>query len=121
MLVSPIAHERLARLAHVDVEARNRELARYTEAMRRWRRGASVPFVDVFTPTRPAMAAAPAPLTINGIHLNEEGDRVFAGVLLTALGLEPAPAAAATAVKASTRCASRCATRTSCSSTASGR
>ena len=29
------------------------------------------------------------PLTINGIHLNEDGDRVFAGVLMTALGLEP--------------------------------
>ena len=38
-----------------------------------------------------AMAAAPAPLTINGIHLNEAGDRVFAGVLLTALGFDAGP------------------------------
>ena len=34
LLVSPIAHETLARLTHVDAEARNRELARYTDAMR---------------------------------------------------------------------------------------
>ena len=34
---------------------------------------------------------SPEPLTINGIHLNENGDRVFAGILMTALGFEPAP------------------------------
>jgi hypothetical protein len=41
------------------------------------------------------MATASSPLTVNGIHLNEAGDRVFAGVLLAALGLaaEPLPAA----------------------------
>jgi hypothetical protein len=33
-LISPIAHERLPRLVHVDVDARNRELARYTEGRR---------------------------------------------------------------------------------------
>ena len=69
----------LARLVHVDVDARNRELARYTEAMRSLAARLGVPFVDVFTPMRTAMAASPAPLTINGIHLNETGDRVFAG------------------------------------------
>jgi len=59
-----------------------------------------VPFVDAFTPTRTAMAAAPEPLTINGIHLNETGDRVFAGILMTALGLEPTPSdTSATTVK----------------------
>lgn len=88
VLVSPIAHEKLARLVHVDVEARNRELARYTEAMRRVAARLSMPFADVYTPTLQAMAAAKAPLTINGMHLNEEGDRVFARVLLDALGLD---------------------------------
>jgi lysophospholipase L1-like esterase len=92
-LVSPIAHEKLARLVHVDVEARNRELARYTETMRKVAGGRGVPFADVFTPMRQAMASAASPLTINGIHLNEAGDRVFAGILLQALGLatEPLP------------------------------
>jgi lysophospholipase L1-like esterase len=92
VLVSPIAHEKLARLVHVDADARNRELARYTESMRRLAARLEVPFVDVFTPMREAMAVAPQPLTINGIHLNETGDKVFAGILMTALGFEPAPA-----------------------------
>ncbi len=90
-LVSPIAHEKLARLVHVDVDARNRELARYTEAMRRVAARVHVPFADVFTPTLEAMRAARAPLTVNGIHLNEEGDRVFAGILTEALGFGAAP------------------------------
>jgi lysophospholipase L1-like esterase len=94
VLVSPIAHERLARLVHVDVDARNRELARYTEAMRRLAARLDVPFADVFTPTQAAMASAGEALTINGIHLSEAGDRVFAGILLGALGLAPEPAAA---------------------------
>jgi lysophospholipase L1-like esterase len=101
VLISPIAHERLPRLVHVDAAARNRELARYTEAMRVLAARLAVPFVDVFTPTQAAMAAAREPLTINGIHLNEAGDRVFAGILMTALGLEPAPAdTSASTVKA---------------------
>ena len=33
-------------------------------------------------------AAATTPLTINGIHLNEDGDRVVACLLMEALGLE---------------------------------
>jgi lysophospholipase L1-like esterase len=101
VLVSPIAQERLARLVHVDVEARNRELARYTDAMRALAARLDVTFADVFTPMRGAMAKAPEPLTVNGIHLNEAGDRVFAGVLMTALGFEPAPAdTSGSAVKA---------------------
>ena len=87
--VSPIAHERIARLVHVDVDARNRELERYTEAMRRVTARLGVPFADVFTPMREAMATAKRPLTVNGMHLNDEGDKVFAVVLLTALGLAP--------------------------------
>jgi lysophospholipase L1-like esterase len=101
VLVSPIAHEALPRLVHVDVEARNRELARYTEVMRALAGRLDVAFADVFTPMRAAMASAPAPLTVNGIHLNETGDRVFAGALMTALGFEPAPAdTSASALKA---------------------
>jgi hypothetical protein len=88
-MVSPIAHERLPRLVHVDVEARNRELGRYTEAMRRVTTRLGVPFADVFTPMREAMTTAKTPLTVNGMHLNEEGDKVFAVVLLRALGLAP--------------------------------
>jgi lysophospholipase L1-like esterase len=89
-LISPIAHEKLGHLVHVDVDARNRELARYTEAMRKVAARQQVTFVDLFTPTKELMekSAGATPLTINGIHLNEDGDRVVACLLLEALGLE---------------------------------
>jgi lysophospholipase L1-like esterase len=86
VVVSPIAHERLARLPRVDVDARNRELARYTEAMSRISGKQGVPFVDLFTPTRALMAQGGPALTINGIHLNEYGDRIVARLLMDALG-----------------------------------
>jgi lysophospholipase L1-like esterase len=88
VLVSPIAHEKLAHLVHVDVEARNRELARYTEAMRGVAARRQVTFVDLYTPTKRAMEAASTKLTINGIHVNEEGDRVVARMLMDALGFD---------------------------------
>ena len=88
VLVSPIAHERLARLPRVDVNARNRELARYTEAMGRISGQQGVPFVDLFTPTLALMAQGSPAMTINGIHLNEDGDRIVAQLLMTALGFD---------------------------------
>lgn len=91
VLVSPIAHERLERLVHVDVDERNRLLARYTDVMRLVAARRQVAFVDLFEPTRRAMAAARRPLTINGIHVNEDGDRVVANVLLEAFGPPQAP------------------------------
>jgi lysophospholipase L1-like esterase len=92
-LVSPIAHERLARLAaYLDVDAQNRMLARYVDVMRRVAARRNVLFVDLFTPTQKAMASAAAPLTINGIHVNDEGDRVVADLLMEGLGFGPPPA-----------------------------
>src|SRR5918993_3993846 len=68
-LVAPLAHERLPHLVHVDVDGRNRELARYTEAMRRVAADRATPFVDLFTPSKRIMdEGAAGPLTINGIH-----------------------------------------------------
>jgi lysophospholipase L1-like esterase len=95
-LISPIAHEKLARLPRVDVDARNTELARYTDAMRRVAGQNSAPFVDLYTPTKKAMETASSPLTINGIHLNEDGDRIVAGLLMTGLGFDTAADAPAT-------------------------
>jgi lysophospholipase L1-like esterase len=90
-LISPIAHERLARLEHyVDVDARNRELARYTDAMRKVAAARHVTFVDLFSPTKKLMELAAEPLTINGIHLNATGDRVVAGLLMEGLGFKAA-------------------------------
>jgi len=86
VLVSPIAHEQLARLPQVDATARNRELARYTEAMRRIAGERGVAFVDLFSPTRELMAKGGPAITINGIHLNEDGDRIVAQLLMAGLG-----------------------------------
>lgn len=86
VLVSPIAHERLARLPRVDVEARNRELARYTDAMARVATQNDVAFVDLFTPTLALMAQNGSPMTINGIHVNDNGDRIVARLLMDKLG-----------------------------------
>lgn len=89
-LISPLAHERLPRLApYVDADARDRELARYTETMRQVAARRHVTFVDLFTPTKALMARAAEPLTINGIHVNESGDRIVADLLMEGLGLTP--------------------------------
>jgi hypothetical protein len=102
VLISPIAHERLARLPRIDVAARNRELARYTEVMRKVAAEQRVGFVDLYSPTATMMAAVKEPMTINGIHVTEEGDRLVARTLIDVFGgqdrvgpLEPrAPTAA---------------------------
>lgn len=94
-LVSPIAHERLARLPRIDTEARNTLLARYTETMRTVAARHNVPFVDLFTPTRELMAkgdSSAAALTINGIHVTERGDRIVAALLMRALGFDTSAA-----------------------------
>lgn len=91
VLVSPLAHERLPQLVHVDVEARNADLARYTEAMGRVARANNVLFVDLFTASARVMMTETAPLTTNGIHLNDHGDRVVAELLLHGLGIDPPP------------------------------
>ena len=98
-LVSPIAHESLPRLVHVDAAAHNRDLQRYTEAMRSVAARRRVPFVDLFTPSLAAMEKAPLPLTDNGIHLNQAGDRVIAGLLMDGLGFTAAAAPVASAAQ----------------------
>ena len=86
VLVSPTAHERLARLPRIDVSARNRELARYTAAMRKVAAELRVGFIDLHSETLTVMAAFAGDLTINGIHLTEEGDRIVARSLIDHFG-----------------------------------
>jgi lysophospholipase L1-like esterase len=108
VLISPTAHERLARLPRIDVAARNRELARYTEAMRKVAGEMKVGFVDLHTPTvsltggtevPPAQGVGVVSLTINGIHLTEHGDRVVGRLLVDALTAGAAREATAAEVK----------------------
>ena len=78
---SPIAHENLKSPNLPDGSANNEKLAIYTDAMRDVCKAKSVTFVDLFTPTRELYTAAEKPLTMNGIHLLDHGDRAVANVI----------------------------------------
>ncbi|MEI7780634.1 MAG: PVC-type heme-binding CxxCH protein, partial [Planctomycetota bacterium] len=93
VLVSPLAHENLKRPSLPDGSENNRNIALYTEAMRKVAAQEGAIFVDLFTPSREAMAKSAQPWTINGIHLNEHGDREVGRILDEAL-FGPRPAAA---------------------------
>lgn len=79
---SPIAHENLDNPNLPDGSANNVNLAAYTAAMEEVCRAKNVAFVDLFTPTKALYAAAAKPLTMNGIHLLEHGDRAVAEVIV---------------------------------------
>ena len=95
VLLSPIAQENLGDPHVTDGQANNANIALYTKAMSEAAAKHKVVFVDLFTPTRKLMDGQPkgaAPLTINGIHLNEDGDAKVASLLDEAL-FGPRPAA----------------------------
>ena len=87
VLVSPIAFENLGRPTHPDGKQQNENLKLYSEAMARVAKRHNVPFVDLFTPTLKMMNEfkVGGPLTINGIHLREQGDEVVSLLLDEAL------------------------------------
>jgi putative heme-binding domain-containing protein len=81
VLFSPVAHENLGDPNLPDGIENNRRLELYTEAMAEVAKAHGIYFVDLFTPSRDFFRhASREHLTINGIHLNEEGDRVVAGM-----------------------------------------
>jgi putative heme-binding domain-containing protein len=85
VLFSPIAHEDLRDRNLPDGKANNVRLALYTTAIAEVARANKVPFVDLFHPTQKLYAREAKPLTINGVHLNEHGNRLVAGVIDSAL------------------------------------
>ena len=82
---SPIAHENLKNPNLPDGTANNEKLALYTKAMQEVCTAKDVLFVDLFTPTQKLYVAADKPLTMNGIHLLDNGDRAVASVIVKAL------------------------------------
>ncbi|MEE2640045.1 MAG: PVC-type heme-binding CxxCH protein [Planctomycetota bacterium] len=78
---SPIAHENLKSPHLPDGTENNRNLALYTRAMKEVCGEKKVRFVDLFQPTLAAYAKAEKPLTMNGIHLLDHGNRVVADVI----------------------------------------
>jgi putative heme-binding domain-containing protein len=89
VLFSPIAHEDLKSPHLPDGKENNARLQLYTAAMADVAKAYNVPFVDLFTPTIALYAKADKPLTINGVHLNEHGDRLVAEAIDKALFGEP--------------------------------
>ncbi|HEV3166479.1 MAG TPA: SGNH/GDSL hydrolase family protein, partial [Isosphaeraceae bacterium] len=85
VIFSPIAQEPARGRDLPDGVENNKRLVLYTDAMRDVSQRHGVPFVDLFAPTREQYAKASSPLTINGIHLTADGDRLLAQVIDKAL------------------------------------
>jgi glucose/arabinose dehydrogenase/azurin/lysophospholipase L1-like esterase len=92
VLFSPIAHEDVHSPDLPDGKENNARLELYTKAMAEVAQAKSVRFVDLFTPSRQLYTSAKSPLTINGVHLNADGNRRIAEVIDRDLfGAAPAP------------------------------
>ncbi|MCO8124305.1 c-type cytochrome [Stieleria sp. TO1_6] len=82
VLVSPAAFESTGDPLAPDAKKRNESLKIYRDAIEKLAQQEQLPFVDLFTETHAKFAAQPgAQYTINGIHLNENGDRLVAELL----------------------------------------
>jgi len=85
VLFSPIGHEDLGDPALPDGSENNARLARYADALRGVAAEKGIEYVDLFGPSRDLYAEAPTPLTIDGVHLGEEGNRRIAETIVRAL------------------------------------
>jgi mono/diheme cytochrome c family protein/glucose/arabinose dehydrogenase len=86
VLFSPIAHEDIGMPNdYPDGSANNKNLALYSEAIAQVARANNVEFVDLFKASEQLYAKFKQPLTINGIHLSEDGDRELAPIQFKAL------------------------------------
>ncbi len=85
VLFSPIAHENMRSPNVPDGKAHNIQLEAYTKATEAAAKEAGVAFVDLFHPSLAMFEASSTPLTINGVHLTEEGNRQIAEVIATGL------------------------------------
>jgi glucose/arabinose dehydrogenase/lysophospholipase L1-like esterase len=81
VLFSPIAHEDLGDPNLPDGRENNQRLTLYTRAMADVAQAHNVRFVDLFTPSGQLYAKTQPALTINGVHLNTEGNRRIAEVI----------------------------------------
>lgn len=92
VLFSPIAHENLRDRNLPDGVENNKRLDKYTAAMAEVARANQVGFVDLFTPTKALYSKAATPLTVNGVHLSEQGNEELAKIIDKALfAKEPEP------------------------------
>ncbi|RZO15382.1 MAG: hypothetical protein EVB09_07400 [Verrucomicrobiaceae bacterium] len=85
VLFSPIAHEDLKNPNLPDGKANNVRLEQYTTAIKAVAEKKGVTFVDLFNPTKALYSKSKEALTINGVHLNELGNRHVAEVIAKGL------------------------------------
>jgi len=81
VLFSPVAFEDLKNPNLPDGKDINERLELYTKAMAEVAGANKVRFVDLFAPTRQAYADTAKPLTINGVHLNSDGNHLVAELI----------------------------------------
>lgn len=82
VLFSPLAHEDLGNPLLPDGKKNNARLAAIAGATAEVAKDKQVPFVDLFTASQAWYDDAEAPLTTNGVHLEDEGNRTLARYLV---------------------------------------
>lgn len=90
VLFSPIALEKLANPSLPAVDEKNTNLQNYAAAMSDVAAANGVTFVDLYQPSQKAYGQAP--LSLNGLYLNEAGDKAIATAAYKALTGKDAPA-----------------------------
>ena len=85
VLFSPIAFENLNNPNLPDGKEHNKRLAAYAKATEQAAKEAGVAYVDLYTPSKKLFDAQGGPLTINGIHLNDRGNRRVGEMIASAL------------------------------------
>ena len=91
VVFSPIAHENVQSPHLPDGSTQNVNLEKYSAAMQAVCADKGVQFVDIFTPTKSLYANAEKPLTMNGIHLLDHGNKALAEVIINKLFDKSAP------------------------------
>jgi azurin/lysophospholipase L1-like esterase len=81
VLISPIAWENMQSPDFTDGVAENARIQRYVEAMKTVAEAEQVSFINVFDASLGLYRESKNRLTVNGIHLTEEGYRALAPVL----------------------------------------
>ncbi|HMJ88633.1 MAG TPA: PVC-type heme-binding CxxCH protein, partial [Candidatus Acidoferrum sp.] len=92
VLFSPIAAEKHTDPNFPDPAPINRQLEPYVKALREVAQANGVQFVDLFSASKKAYSSAKNSLTINGIHLNDEGYKALAPAMFSTVFDEKAPA-----------------------------
>jgi mono/diheme cytochrome c family protein len=85
VLFSPIAYENFGNPNLPDGIAHNKRLAAFTKATEEAAAEAGVAYVDLFGPTFQLYESRKEPFTINGVHLNEDGNLKLAEIIAAAL------------------------------------